>query len=394
MEELLAEDAVREAFAIRTCNRAEWYVVAPSGEIGRTVLEEFLEPAEDGLLRWFGHEAAVTHLMRVACGLESMIVGEDEILGQLRRAVADGRRIGSTGDVLEDVLWAAIHCGERARTETTINEGTTSIGRAAVEFAGRHVPLADATVTVVGAGEIGRAAAHALADANVDRLLVANRTEPNAAALADDVAVTAESMGLESLPSALDRADVAITATAAREPIVDESALSPDADLVLVDIAQPRDVDRCVAVPTFDLDDLRTVTDATHAERRAAAAEVESMIETEVDGLLDRLKRAQADEVIATMYESAEAIKSRELAEARRMLADDGELSDTEAEVLEGLADALVGQLLAAPTKSLRDAAGAEDWETIQTALALFDPEFPTVAVDRSGSDVTADKRI
>lgn len=388
MQTLTAKAGIREAFSIRTCNRAEWYVVAADGEVGRRVLAEYLGSIEDESCQWLGHEAAVTHLMRVACGLESMVLGEDEILGQLRRAVADAGEIDATGDVLEDVLWAAIHCGERARAETAINEGTTSIGRAAVEYAARQRSLSGATAAIVGAGEIAHAAGHAFVDAGVDRLIVANRTVPNAATLAADVAIAAEATGLESLATVLDRSDVVVTATAAPEPIVDASVLPAEGDVMLIDIAQPRDVDPMVPMPTFDLDDLRTVTDETWAERETSAAAVEAMIDREAAGLLDRLKRAQADEVIATMYESAEAIKTRELAEARRRLAANGELSDTEADVLEGLADALVGQLLAAPTKSLRDAAGAEDWETIQAALALFDPEFPTATIDRSRNAV------
>ena len=392
IKRLLAADGVTESFVLQTCNRAEWYVVTPHGETGRSVLESCLSTTTDDVATWLGHEEALTHLMRVAAGLESMVLGEDEILGQLRRAVADAQRVGATGEILEEVLWGAIHCGERVRTETAINEGTMSIGRAAVELAAEHVSLQNAAAAVVGAGEIGRAAGHAFADTAVETVVIANRTVPHAVALAEEVAVDADAVGLDALPAILKQADIVVTATGAPGPIVDASMLPDCGRPVFIDIAQPRDVDPNLRMDgnVFDLDDLTVVTEATIAGREAAAAEAERMIANEADRLLDRLKRAQADDVIATMYESAEAIKARELAEARTKLAAAGTVSDEEVAILEGLADALVGQLLAAPTKSLREAAGAEDWETIQTALALFDPEFPVVSPHKAKDEATS----
>ncbi|MXR22475.1 glutamyl-tRNA reductase, partial [Halobacterium sp. PCN9] len=150
---------------------------------------------------------------------------------------------------------------------------------------------------------------------------------------------------------------------------------------VVVDLAQPRDVapeaDDEPGIAVYDLADLESVTESTREQREDAARQVEAMLEAEFQRLLAQYKRKRADEVIARMYESADRLKAREVSTALSQLeAGDGDVSDEQREVLESMADALVSQLLAAPTRSLRDAAEQDDWSTIATALELFDPEF------------------
>jgi glutamyl-tRNA reductase len=221
---------------------------------------------------------------------------------------------------------------------------------------------------------MGSIAAAALADA-VDELVVANRTVERAEQIAADFRATA--VGLDALPSAVEAADVVVTATGSPDYVVDEEVLAGAGETFLVDIGQPRDVDPAAAerehTTVRDLDALESVTDRTRDQRREAAEAVEAIIDEELDHLLTQYKRKRADQVIAAMYEGAERMKEAELRKARTQL----EAAETEAEreeVLESLADALVGQLLAAPTESLRDAAEHDDWETIHTALRLFDP--------------------
>ena len=378
IEALLDHEGVREAFCLQTCNRFEVYVVTDDPERGREVVSSVVADLPPEVLVELGHEQSLRHLIRVACGLESLVLGEDQILGQLQDAYASARAIGAIGSVFEDGIEKAIHVGERARTETAIGEGVLSLGSAAATLAAEEVDLTESTGLVVGAGEMGTLAARALAE-SVEQLLVANRTETTAAHVAEQVDTDATSLALDALSEALSVADVVVSATGSSDPILDRAALETAGETLLIDIAQPRDVPPETGdlpnVTLYDLDALESVTTETRERRQRAAEEVEAMIDREFDHLLARYKRKRADEVIASMYENAERMKERELSRALSKLETEG-LTDDQRAVVEALADTLVSQLLAAPTKSLRDAAEADDWTTINSALRLFDPTF------------------
>nr|WJK63440.2 glutamyl-tRNA reductase [Halobacterium salinarum] len=381
LDALLEQPPVEEAFVLQTCHRVEAYVVTADQASGRRALGGAgFNPAGGGAIS-MGHEDSLRHLLRVAAGLESLVVGEDQILGQLRDAYDAAKDAGGIDHVLREAVTKAMHVGERARTETAINEGATSLGTAAVRLAERKTQLADARAVVVGAGEMGALAAKAFASATVAEIVIANRTPARAVRVADMVSVPAEATTLADARGRLDAADVVVTATGSPEHVLPASAFADAGDTVVVDLAQPRDVAPGAGghdgVAVHDLDDLEAVTAATRERREDAAREVEAMIETEFERLLTQYKRKRADEVIARMYESADRLKSREVQTAvHRLEAESGSLSADEREVVESMADALVSQLLAAPTKSLRDAAAEDDWSTIATALELFNPEF------------------
>ncbi len=382
LDSLLAHDEVTAALVLQTCNRAERYVVAPSAEAGRARLDEWLAHIPSGSVEVFDHDGAIEHLFRVAAGVESMIVDDDEVLGQLGRAreLADERN--ALDRLLGEVTEKALQVGKRVRTETSINEGTRSISRAAVEMAADRVDLESADVAVLGAGEMGERIAHACHDHDVARLVILNRSPDRARALAADLPRPARARGIDGLAGTFRDVDVAITATASPSPLVTREDVDDAEPLFFVDVAQPRDVAPGVGtvagIDRVDIDDLEAVTESTSTARAAALEDAEAIIEAERERLNAQLKRRQADHVIATMYEQAERIKDRELAEASAKLAEERDIDPAELAVLEDLADALVGQLMAAPTKSLREAAENDDWDTIQTALSLFDPEFPT----------------
>ena len=379
VETLIARADVEEAFCLQTCHRSEKYVVTGNPETGRRALAEAVEAVPDDSLALMGHEESLEHLLRVTAGLESMVLGEDQILGQVRRAFADARAVGAIGPVLDEAVTKALHVGERARTETAINEGIVSIGSAAARLAVHEGISKPARGLVIGAGEMGALAAEPIAEL-VDELLVANRTVARAEALCRRVTGETHALALDDLPTALAAADVVVSATGSREPILDIGALCDAGETLVIDLARPRDVSPAVddlpGVTRYDLDALEDVIDDTYDQRRAAASEVEAMVETEFSHLLERYKRKRADKVIAAMYESAEQIKARELRTTFSKLDD---LDDEQREVVEAMADSVVGQLLAAPTRSLRDAAAEDDWTTINTALQLFDPDFGSV---------------
>ncbi|MFB6072968.1 MAG: glutamyl-tRNA reductase [Halobacterium sp.] len=381
LADLLGRPAVEEAFVLQTCHRVEAYVVTEDPATGRRALRAAgFDPAGAGAVS-MGHEESLRHLLRVAAGLESLVVGEDQILGQIRDAYEAAKDAGGIDHVLRQAVTKAIHVGERARTETAINEGATSLGTAAVRLAERKTDLDGASALVVGAGEMGALAAKAFASAGVDRVVVANRTAERAARVADLVDAPAETASLEDARRRAADADVVVSATSSDEYVLDGDSFESAGETVVVDLAQPGDVSPDASdhggVSVHDLDALEAVTEATRERREDAAREVESMIEEEFEHLLAQYKRKRADEVIARMYESADRLKNREVSTAvSRLEAETGDVSATEREVLESMADALVNQLLAAPTKSLRDAAAEDDWSTIATALQLFDPDF------------------
>jgi glutamyl-tRNA reductase len=379
VEALLAHPSVTEAIVLQTCNRSEAYVVTHDAEVGRGALAPLVAGVPTEVVRDLGHEESLIHLMRVASGLESIVLGEDQIIGQVRQAYEDARAAGGIGAVLDDAVLKALHVGERARSETAINEGVVSLGSAAVRLAARERDLAEATALVVGAGEMGSLAAKAL-EGRVARVIVANRTVPHAEHVAANVESAAEAVGLDALAEAVAAADVVITATGSDDHVLDAALLREAGTLFVIDIAQPRDVAPDAAalpgVDVRDLDALQQVTDQTRTQRREAATQVEAIIDEEFERLLTQYKRKRADEVIATMYEGADRVKSREVETALSKLEAEGDLTPEQRAIVESLADALVSQLLSAPTKTLRDAAERDDWSTINTALQLFEPGF------------------
>jgi len=370
----LLERGVQEAYVLQTCNRVEGYVVADTVEAGHEALTDLVGDAPADSVVRLDHAGSLRHLMRVAAGLESLVVGEDQILGQIRDAYEDARDVGGIGPMLEEGVTKAIRVGERARTETAINEGVVSLASAAVRVAGETLDLSSATGLVVGAGEMGTIAARALAE-EVDRLVVANRTVATAEHLVEALDHDrSEAVGLADLGAALSRADVAVAAAGGDDPVVDPEAVAAAGETLVVDLGRPRNVPpvEASAVTVQDLDDLEAVTERTRRERERAAERVEAIIDEELDRLLAQYKRKRADRVISAMYESAERVKAAEVERAAAEL----DLDEESRAVVESMADAIVSQLLAAPTNSLRDAAEQDDWSTINTALQLFDPEF------------------
>ncbi|WP_138005435.1 glutamyl-tRNA reductase [Halalkalirubrum salinum] len=395
VSELLADRRVSEAFALQTCNRAEAYVVVDSAADGRSVLSDRVSHVRSDAVTWLSHEESIRHLMRVAAGLESLVLGEDQIIGQFKTAIDESRAVGGIATVLDETLMKAVHVGETARTETAINQGVLSLGSAAVELAQRELNLDGSSALIVGAGEMGLLSARALSAAGVDRLTIANRTVPHAEHIAAELDIDASAVHLDAIQAAAADVDVLISATNSPEHLISQADLTETDQIVCIDIAQPHDIepaaDAIDGVSLYDIDSLEAVTEETRSDREAAAEAVEAIIDEEFDRLLASFKRKQADEAIRAMYEGAERVKTREVATALTKLEANGDLTDEQRAIVESLADALVGQLLAAPTKSLREAAGEDDWTTIQTAMKLFDPGFddpPMSPSDIAGSEI------
>lgn len=396
LDSLLEISAVSEAFVLQTCNRIEAYVVADRREPGHEAVQSLFSQMDPGVVTEMGHEESIRHLLRVAAGLESLVVGEDQILGQVRDAYETAQANSAVGPILDDAATKAIRVGERARTETAINDGVVSLASAAVKLAEETHGLRGANAVVIGVGEMGTLAAKRLSG-RVDNLVIANRTPEKAATLADELDADGtgiESTGLDALGETVSAHDVVISATGSEEWILNPEECRSLGDTLIVDITRPRDIpqiaDEMDHLTVYDLDRLEAVTEKTRQMRRDAAEDVVDIIDTEFERLLTQYKRKRADSVISAMYEGAERIKAKEM----ETTFEKGDFDAEQREFVKAMADSLVSQLLAPPTNSLRDAAEDDDWSTIHTALQLFDPDFEANMREMTGPSETEESNI
>ncbi|MFB6206287.1 MAG: glutamyl-tRNA reductase [Haloglomus sp.] len=390
--ELLERSDVSEVFALQTCHRAELYVVLNRGEeIGTEIMDPLTAGIETDAVVRMDHQQSLRHLLRVAAGLESMVLGEEEILGQIREAYQTHRELETLGPVLDTAVTKAIHVGQRARTETEINDGVHSITSAAVEFADAKAGLDGSSVLLVGAGNMGRMISRSLTGTGTAELVVANRTPQRAARLVADIeSMTTDAVGLEAIPDLLGEVDVVITATGSEDFVIRPTHVDTEQDGVIIDIAQPRDVDPVVAARTgwalHDISALESITSETHERRRQAADRVETLVDTEYQRLREQYKQHRVEEVVSTIHSEADTVKTQHVETVLSKLEANGGVTAEQEAIISSFADALLSDLLAPPTQGLKHAAIHDDWATIRAAVQLFDPMFdaspPQVAED------------
>jgi glutamyl-tRNA reductase len=312
------------------------------------------------------------HLCRVAAGLDSLVLGEAEVLGQVREAFERGT---DAGPALELLFRTAIGAGRRARSETSIGANPATASSMALSLAeGVLGSLRDRNALVVGAGRVGLQTLKALAGRRIANVAVANRTLETAAAAASRFGGAAHA--LEELESALAWADLAVTATSSETPVVTAGivraalARRPERPLVLVDLAVPSDVEREAAdvegVRLFDVDDLRAGLDGTLAARLREVPKVEAIVEDEVASFGRRLRELEVEPLLAELRLRADAIREQEVERTLRRL---GDVDPETAEQVELLARALVKKLLHEPTVRLRDRAGEGAADDVAVAL-------------------------
>lgn len=349
-----------EMAVLATCNRVEiWVTAEGDGEAGAALLRTSLD--ESTSTTWYEHrgEAALRHLCRVAAGLDSMVLGEPQIAGQVTRAFRSTASRAGTPPVLQSMARIAARSSRRARAETGISRGPASVSSLAVQMAVEEAGgLENKHVVVLGAGKMGRLACTALAAARTPgtRVTVVNRTIERAQALAERVA--GQAAGLDSLSSLLADADVVLASTASPEPLIDAQTLRPAFQLratrriVLVDIAVPRNIDASVRVldevRLFGIEDLRSRLADRLDERARHIPDVERIVEEEVTAW------SRADEVspvLAALYQNAERLRRRETSRALSGLegADEHVIAH-----IEQLSRMLVRRLLHEPAQRLR----------------------------------------
>lgn len=376
---LHVDEQVLECAVLMTCNRVEVYVVSPKGS---KMLLNFAKKMNvpERIVDFLDHEESIRHLVRVAAGMESMIVGEDQILGQVKDLYYIAKTTGSTGKMLDTVFSKAIHVGKRVRKETAINKGSVSIGSAAVELAEEvMVDLEGKTVMIIGAGEMGTLVAKALANKNIKAIYVANRTFERAVKLADELNGTA--ISYDMISDYIGESDVVISATAAPHLVITkdmmENTISKrDKDILLIDIANPRDIEESTAqiqaVELFNIDSLRSISEKNLKKRQNEIPKVEDIIEEEMELLNKQYKRQQADKIIAGLYNMIEEIRITQRDVAINKLSAYHTLGEIEREVLNDLTHSVANKILAEPTKKLRNAAEHDNEMFLNTVAELF----------------------
>ncbi len=387
---LLTREYLSEAIVLSTCNRTEIYAVAEKFHGGyadiRSVLGEvaFLDPEDFTDHLYVHHDsAAAAHLFEVVSGLDSAVLGEHEIQGQVKTAWEASRTADAVGPNLNLLFRHALEAGKRVRNETGIGQGTASVSYAAVALAAEHLSahgrdgLRGARAMVLGVGDMGASMAASLADADVADLVIANRSFDRAESVAKSL--DARSAHFAALADELVDADVLLTSTGAASVLLTRDEVAAVVErregrpLLLVDIAVPRDIEPSVAdlpgVTVLDMDDLTAFADAGLADRRREVDAVRTLLDEELDRFRSATSARTVAPVIVALRSAAEKARSAEIQRAGRSGMDAEQLAAFDAH-----SKSLVAKMLHQPTVALRDAAGtAKGDRLIQALRELFD---------------------
>ncbi len=382
LREACAQAGVQELAIVSTCNRTEFYGRAP-GQAADALLDwlsQFQQlPLAEITASLYRHEgeAAVRHMMRVAAGLDSMVLGEPQILGQVKTAYSQAASAGTLGPELERLFQSTFATAKQVRTETAIGANPVSVGYAAVQLA-RQIfsDLRDTEALLIGAGEMIELVGKHLFEQGVTRITVANRTLSRGMALAEQFGGRA--VALEDIPEALARADIVISSTAAPLPIVGkgmaERALKKrrHRPIFMVDIAVPRDIEPEVAelqdIYLYTVDDLQSVIEENIRSRQEAALEAEAIVEARARQFMQQKREQGALGVMTAWRQQADVVREQELAKALGAL----RKGDDAAAVLEKLSRQLMNKMLHVPTIAMKQAAAAGETEKLAWAAELL----------------------
>ncbi|WGL16447.1 glutamyl-tRNA reductase [Microbulbifer bruguierae] len=384
----------QELAILSTCNRTEIYADSTAESVLRWVSEYHSVPLEQlaGCHYQYTDETAVRHMMRVACGLDSLVLGEPQILGQMKSAYAVARESGSVGSTLHNVFQQVFSVAKKVRTETAIGENPVSVAFAAVSLASRiFTDLGQQTALLIGAGETIELVARHLLDKGVKQLIVANRTLQRAQSLAENF--NAEPILLADIPEYLSRADIVISSTASQLPILGKGAVETalkqrrHRPMFMVDIAVPRDIEAQVGklddVYLYTVDDLRGVIDEGKRLREKAAEAADEIVDRAAQGFMREQRSLQSVDSIRSYRQQAQSISKDELEKALIQLRSGG---DPE-QLLEQMARSLTNKLIHAPTVALRQATADGDLERLRIAREIIGLAAEDAGPD---TDVTA----
>ena len=387
LAEICSIENVEECLILQTCNRIEIYAVTEDGKntlnlvkdywVKRTV--EHTEEASKAIETSVDNDA-FDHLLRVTSGLESMVIGEDQVLNQVWNAYVEAENAKTVGPILKHLFNRAMTVGRRVRNETGINKGAVSIGSAAVELAVNLLGnLEDKKILVMGAGEIGTLVAKALARRCLSPIFIANRTHDRAVKLAEDL--SGQAVKFDQFEEVLVDADVVICSTSAPHYLLTKEMLSKlmkqrtnHNDLVIIDISNPRNVEKSVqevaATKLYNIDDLQLIADKNKQERQKNIEKAVKILDEELVILNKDMKSFSVRLIISSLLSHAEEVRQKELATALGMI---GDVDEREREILDDLTSILLKQTFVPIVENLRLAAKNGDTQLIDLAVKLFE---------------------
>ncbi len=379
---------IEEVAVLSTCNRLELYLVTPDTEQGIREVNQFLSEHSklpSARLRPYLftllHQDAVMHLMRVSSGLDSLVLGEGQILAQVKQCHKLGQQHRGIGRILNQLFKQGITAGKRVRTETSIGTGAVSISSAAVELAQMKVEhLGDQRVTIVGAGKMSRLLVQHLLSKGATNIVILNRSMDRSRELAN----LFPDAHLRLLPmldmmDAIAQSDIVFTSTSSTEPILDraklEAVLDPNQPLMVIDIAVPRnvaaDVNELATVRAFNVDDLKAVVAQNQESRRQMAMEAEALLDEEVEAFEVWWRSLETVSTISCLRDKVETIRAQELEKALSRLGT--EFGDRHREVIEALTKGIVNKILHDPMVQLR---AQQDIEARRQAMETLELLF------------------
>ena len=387
LSSLSQHEAVHEVVILSTCNRTEIYCCVDDDSDSEilTWLHEFHQQDADAIspfLYQLRGADAIRHLLRVACGLDSMVLGEPQILGQLKDAYSQSLNAQTLGKSLGRLFQHAFAVAKQVRTDTAIGNSPVSVAFAAVSLAKQIFSnLAESTALLIGAGDTIELTARHLHDNGIKRLIIANRTVERAHNLAAQV--NGYAISLIELPAHLAEADIVISSTASQLPILGKGAVEralkerKRKPIFMVDIAVPRDIEAEVGqledIYLYCVDDLKDIIEENLQSRRDAALQAEEIIDTQVDHFLAWLRSQDAVPVIRAIRDGAEEISKHSLEKAIKQL----EQGLSPEQVITELARSLTNRLLHEPSRQLRQSGFDEDGQLLDSARRLFNIKDP-----------------
>jgi glutamyl-tRNA reductase len=384
LERLRSQRVVDEAMLLSTCNRMELYGTVRDEEGLRAFFGEFRGPEGeriDPYLYWYRDREAVYHLFKVASSLDSLVLGEPQILGQVKEAVRLAEQETSLGRVLHPLARRTLSVAKRVRSETDIGKSRVGIGNAGVDLAMQIFgSLHGKRAMLVGVGEMGRQVAQALVTAGLEELLVANRTFERSVEFAE--ATGATPVPYERLEDYLARADIVLAATGAQQPIITADMVRRSLrqrryhTVFLIDLSVPRNIDAAVddleEAYLFNIDDLSKVVEEGRQLRAQAAEAAHQMVSEEADRFLESLRTVDVNDDLRKLMTTAEALRVAELERSTKLTRT---LDAKQLKSLDALTKALVKKLLHRHTMAIREAARAGDLERVTTLLEPWKEE-------------------
>ncbi|HLN89228.1 MAG TPA: glutamyl-tRNA reductase [Candidatus Binatia bacterium] len=376
-----------EMVLIQTCNRIELFLVSEDGYKTVKSAVEYLSGRASGhtaeafeAIEYAVNRDAVTHLLQVASGLESMVIGEDQVINQVWNAYLEAEKANTVGPVLSLLFNRAVNAGRRVRRETGINKGAVSVGSAAVELAEKLLgSLNEKKILVMGAGETGTLVAKAMARRCLNPIFIANRTYERALRLAEELG--GQAVTFDKLGQVLVNADVVFCSTSAPHYLLTKDLISwinparqNKNNLLIIDISNPRNVEETIGdlphIRLYNIDDLTSIAEQNKQERQKNVQQAYKIVDEEVAVLNRALKADSVREIVSDLLSQIEKSRQSELAKALKMI---GELDERQKKIISNLTSILLKQTFLPVVENIRRAATNDEIEIVEVAARLFE---------------------